>query len=528
MRHIPRQHMLLLSMILSPVLTPTSPQAVAAAEWYVDGRAPGPERTGRSWAQAWATPAAIDWDAVQPGDIIYLSGGTYADRIVTTRSGRPDAPITIKVSQEPGHNVHPTEPAGPAVVVPGVSLGGDWVTVDGAKDDDFAARVKATVDVARIKDNLNLKSTAGLNVWGTATGIKFRWMEVTTPDEREAWGVRFNPNDGDVDHNELAYLWIHETGGDGVHLSQNANSKFDALVVRHCLIERTRDDGLEVAAGTTLHTSIVRDVWDDTPLPEDPSRRYRGHPDAVQSTGNHIRVYNNVFRDWVSATLRIQGVGAEFSAIQIYGNLLYAEDRHNVTTAVELAWYAWKNEVPMSTWHGFVFANNTIVDTGNGALVFAKRDKMVREVNVRDVRLQNNVFFNMRQWSFGLKGGGANGWHATADDYGFEDNIVARAGEQAPDGTAHAIGIDFAGASYPHAEAFNDATKYDRNSSTAPRFADAARHDYRLLAPRGGSDLSALDLPGLDVDLAGNRRGADGVWDVGAFEFVDGDTPPRP
>lgn len=88
---------------------PTAPATTASARagtFYVSRNSPGGD--GRSWQTAWNELGRIDWEAVQPGDVILLDGGAeqmvYETTLAIGRSGRPGSPITIRLADEPGRN----------------------------------------------------------------------------------------------------------------------------------------------------------------------------------------------------------------------------------------------------------------------------------------------------------------------------------------------------------------------------------------------------------------------------------------
>jgi hypothetical protein len=102
------------------VLSPISDAVRAIREPNWQGSAPPPrteayyvspsgnDTDGTSWANAWNTVSAIKWSMVQPGATVFLDGGTsgvtYTSTLVVGRSGTAAAPITVRVSPQPGHS----------------------------------------------------------------------------------------------------------------------------------------------------------------------------------------------------------------------------------------------------------------------------------------------------------------------------------------------------------------------------------------------------------------------------------------
>jgi hypothetical protein len=78
-----------------------------AANWYVDG-AVSSSGNGQSWATAWKAFSNINWGSIQPGDFIFISGGTdskvYTSGLSVGKSGTPGNLITITGSYEANHN----------------------------------------------------------------------------------------------------------------------------------------------------------------------------------------------------------------------------------------------------------------------------------------------------------------------------------------------------------------------------------------------------------------------------------------
>ena len=78
-----------------------------STNYYVDKNASG-QNSGTSWSNAWQSFSSINWSVIQPGDIIFVSGGpdstVYYERLVIGASGNPGNYVTIRNSYESGHN----------------------------------------------------------------------------------------------------------------------------------------------------------------------------------------------------------------------------------------------------------------------------------------------------------------------------------------------------------------------------------------------------------------------------------------
>ena len=75
---------------------------------YVDKNATG-QNNGSSWANAWQSFSAINWGSIQPGDVVYFSGGTdstvyYEQLNILNIHGTAANWITFRNSYDAGHN----------------------------------------------------------------------------------------------------------------------------------------------------------------------------------------------------------------------------------------------------------------------------------------------------------------------------------------------------------------------------------------------------------------------------------------
>src|SRR5208282_6813436 len=65
----------------------------AANNWYVRPSSAG-SNNGQDWNNAWSI-SGINWSSVQPGDTIWLAGGTYSAALNIGKSGSAGNPIYI-------------------------------------------------------------------------------------------------------------------------------------------------------------------------------------------------------------------------------------------------------------------------------------------------------------------------------------------------------------------------------------------------------------------------------------------------
>ena len=81
--------------------------SVSATDWYVDN-AVSVNGNGQSWSNAWKNLSSINWSVLQPGDTVYISGGStekvYDEQLNIMKSGSPNNRIKITKGVDEGHN----------------------------------------------------------------------------------------------------------------------------------------------------------------------------------------------------------------------------------------------------------------------------------------------------------------------------------------------------------------------------------------------------------------------------------------
>lgn len=114
-----------------------------AASYYVDAKV-AQSGDGTSWTQAWKTFSDITYSALQPGDTVNISGGTYTSPLIVSRSGAVGQRIRFVQATEAGHE-------SPAII-------------DGRNSVDHCVRVSGYSYVSI--ENLTIRNC-------TMTGVKF-------------------------------------------------------------------------------------------------------------------------------------------------------------------------------------------------------------------------------------------------------------------------------------------------------------------------------------------------------------------
>ena len=148
---------------------------------YVDKNANG-SNNGTSWNDAWESFSAINWSSVNPGDIIYISGGTdstiYNEQLTISSDG-----VTISRSTDTGHNGAVILDGNNGAAEVGILSNANNIVVDGMDRTKFKIRGYADRDIqARNQDNQTFKNlTCYIDLEDMASAIYFYGQEWSTP-----------------------------------------------------------------------------------------------------------------------------------------------------------------------------------------------------------------------------------------------------------------------------------------------------------------------------------------------------------
>lgn len=503
--------------------------SLSAATRYVDKDVIGTSsNAGTNWANAYTNLTSVPWATLSAGDTVEISGGTYGTTGVDMRlpssgsiaNGTSNSPITIKCSQEAGHN--------DAVIIYGRFAvdGVKWVTFNGAKDDTYAATyITNTMNVTMITNNIGLKifNTGGAAVRctsGAPDGLKVYWLEIQSDSEIiGSYGIYIAPSGSQGKwRTEFAYNWIHDIGDDCINwATSSTNADPDLVLIHHNLLEGMHDDPLELyAGGFSVYNNIVRNG--KSPLAG------TQHPDGIQCLGDNMRINHNIFANMANSWHRLSfwksvAPEATFSNLWVYGNLYWQQYSNTfdtpITIGLDPGFYTSGGYPSNAVYDTIWFFNNTMAFSGNG---------VASTVNwaVADTTRYTNIMWVNNAW---YNNAGGCGWIKGSADRAVwgVDQIVLDFNNMSSTNTT-GRGFKYGDTTYaPITDITNAAPGYTHNNSVSATYVDAAAFDFRIAssdtALRGlGTNLSGLSLPDVGIDLYGNARGS--TWDIGAMSFA--------
>lgn len=500
------------------------PKVSLAADWYVDNIASG-SNNGTSWTNAWQSFAAITWGSIQPGDTIYISGGTtsktYNGMLNVQASGVAGNSIIIKTGQSSPHNG--------TVILDGGDVYGiniwsqSWVTISGQLGSNETPNM---IVRNHIDDEVRLSAL---------TGIVIEYLEIgpNTADElvyilngyiggsnrihhnkihdsydyailvRQAGGTVMNDDYLRIDHNE-----IYNFGHDGIHADKSNGITIDHNDIHTAASGANQNsvysDGMHLR-GLQYLTVAYNKVYDI----EGPDHMYsyifvECDPTCGTDPANTDGVANNVY---------------------VYNNLIYetnpqpTDDSNN--TALVFACRACTSITAIR------YLNNTTVDSDDWGISFGSNTS-----NITDAIIANNIFYNH------------NLDNVVGSRYVVELNVSGATTGSFGDAPIPAVIWDYNLVDIYSAGSLNGrygTTLYtyenwktvcgcdDHGVTTDPSFVSWVQGDG------GDFHLSGLDIAAKDSgvtlmefsdDMDGTSRPQGLAWDIGAYEYIEAAPPP--
>lgn len=228
---------------------PTPTTAASGKTYYISKN--GNNADGRSWSTAWNELDAVNWAVIQPGDTILLDGGAgkmvYTTTLTISKSGTPNAPITIQRASEAGRNgkvvifggrsiplpycgqkTYTNQTAG--VVLMGIEFGeNSWVTVDGMSWDGISVygHFVAGVDFGNSSDHDTLRNSEIYDNGHAYQNSDGTWQPNTRGDGVNLFGSNLT----------FEQMDIHDNGDDALEGGYISN-----ITILHSWLHETRED----------------------------------------------------------------------------------------------------------------------------------------------------------------------------------------------------------------------------------------------------------------------------------------------
>jgi hypothetical protein len=237
-----------------------------AAAHYVDNAANG-ANNGSAWRDAWESFASINWSMINPGDTIYISGGstskTYNELLSVNDSGSNGNPITIDIG---AHSPSPSGHSG-QVRIDGqsarsacVNINGNYITVKNLYCEDGASngmRADGQNNVIVEGNTLHSIDGSAIDFHDVNSGV-IRGNTITTDNSNSA------QTDGIVIYSGSSNItieknWIKLTNQIGGHNDCIQSNKSSNLTIRWNYCENTKADTADAqGVYTTEMTGYVK------------------------------------------------------------------------------------------------------------------------------------------------------------------------------------------------------------------------------------------------------------------------------
>jgi hypothetical protein len=272
---------------------------------YIDKNATG-LNNGTSWVNAWESFSAIDWNGVNPGDIIYISGGSdstiYNEQFNVSASGTAGNLIVITRGIENGHSGK--------VIIDGLKTFFNVINITNKEyivvsnlylrnSDDSVIKIRNSQHIRIENCAIHMTARSGINIMFNENVI-ITGCTLTTDTfiPHQTDGIYSQENSNNIYENN--YIVISNNDPDGHDDCIQSYSDYPLII---------RDNYLEQ---NNSKTSNAQGIYITAPLGSDTTR-----------------IYNNIFNATLSASNGISykgGSGSTSARAQIIGNTVYGKN----------------------------------------------------------------------------------------------------------------------------------------------------------------------------------------------------------
>lgn len=354
-----------------------------AASWFVDSTAGG-AGTGITWGNAWTAFSSINWNSVQPGDTIYISGGPtagqklYNSQWTVGKNGTSGHPITIAIkADDPLHN-------GTAI------LNGNYIEMSNAQFISFTGNVNGQRHLM-IRDFFNTVTAEFANAIMAPNSLNcsFTFMVISNCNNNINLNQSANYRIADND------MW--QTRGDcGLRVNGSFSAGYDGNMIENNILEVASStvpgptqgmgpDGIQTGNNITIRNNSFR------------VKQYNivtsvQHTDMIQAPGAFLAIYNNDFINVGDSCIQLHGwyAGSAHSDVKIYNNVFRIVDPIDpFPQYIRLYNVGW----PITDISRLIIANNLFLDNG-----WQNIETDIKSVNGNPTgsgnMLVNNIFAN--------------------------------------------------------------------------------------------------------------------------------------
>ncbi len=336
-----------------------------AANWYVDPNASGANK-GTSWTDAWTSLSAIT--GVQPGDTVYISGGSTSQTYPISKTWQPPCgnsnggSITYQTGQDTGHNGMVIFDGGGTTPT---FIGGttSYVTLSG----NVSGSQKMTIqnfDSSTIISNANplyltlsyiiFSNDGGPNALGMINLQCSEYYDIDhctlSPAAGSSWAI-YTPC---ADNAKPAIgFGINKIDYNAINLYTGPNG--------------TGDTGIEWAQNA--------DIYNNTIIGTSPLGSTTGavHQDGIQASDAYLRIYNNVIQNMANAAMFLvpnDSVAPAPNHWRIYNNLCVINNSSiQGSNSTGIVAYNNNSTAESSAWNDIVIANNLISGVSGAAIL---------------------------------------------------------------------------------------------------------------------------------------------------------------
>ncbi|MGZ3769027.1 MAG: choice-of-anchor Q domain-containing protein [Bdellovibrio sp.] len=432
-----------------------------SANWYVDN-ALAVSGAGNSWATAFNSFESISWSKIQPGDTLFISGGTTSKTYTSTLNigadGTESSKILIRVGQDQGHNGMVILDSG------GISIAYvNNVTIDGSIGSASHMLIQNVTDAS--KDWGWAVNDAGSG----GVGITVRYLTITNCNN----GINLTYADTfEVDHNSITVK-----GDAGIRAFGGPTHGFGWNKVHDNSITSL---GKQAYGGPdSIQSGNSIDIYNNQFFAVESNDALQGqHPDSLQmGGGRYVRVYGNTFLNVSDSNIDYDAVGqGMIQDIYIYNNLFH------ITQTIDaypdfIRMYS--TGLAINTFSNVKIFNNTFIDDKGGVRMIGfdfHNGTGAGEGN----EMRNNLAKGPTPMNFNIGSGGGS------FTINLSNNIYPSAQDNDPTAI---IGVPILDANF------------------VPSASDTLARD------RG------MTLNYFSTDKLGTPRPQGSAWDIGAFEY---------